>query len=178
MTNSSFFLYLIIFLCTISCSSSIKTNELGPQRINLRSTKHVQVEKMTLLVSSTGTDADGNGYVDRFQVATSLFGGDSAAPLIVDQGEFVFALYTLPSESESARPVAIWRRKGEVVEKSRSFALFGPTYTFDLNLLEQMSDRQPSVKLNLKGWFDPGNGSSPISSSAQMRPVALGREEV
>ena len=178
MSNNLLVFCVISFFCMMSCSSSLEMKESGPKRINLRSTEQVEVEKMTLLVSSTGVDTDGNGYVDRFQVATSLFGGESAAPLIADQGEFVFVLYTLPSESEPANPVAIWRRRGGAISKSRNLALFGPTYAFDLNLLEQMTDRQPSVKLNLKGWFDPQNGSPPIPSSAQMRLVALGRQEV
>ena len=167
--------YLIAHLFVCSCSSGALANK--SKLVNLYNTDNVDVKNMTLLVSSPGVDTDGNGFIDRVQVSTSLFGGNSAIPLIIGKGEFIFALYTLPVEDEVARPVALWRFKGERLSSGRTFALFGPTYTFDLNILDQMPDRQPSIKLNLKGWFDSLDGTVPIASSAQLRPITLGRDK-
>ena len=67
------------------------------------------VNRMTLLVSPSSDDTDGNGFPDVIHVTSSLFSFPHPAP-VAAEGTFVFELHAVGQDTYRREPLAVWRR--------------------------------------------------------------------
>jgi hypothetical protein len=134
-----------------------------------------QPNTMTLVVSPRPEDADGNGYPDRIQVASSLFSVPHPTPMTAE-GAFVFTLFRHgEARQPGAEPIAEWRFEADQVRAARGNVLYGTAYRFSLSLLEVGSDRISPVRADVRGRFEPADGGPVVHSSDEVRLVQLGR---
>ena len=132
---------------------------------------------MTLMWGAKPIDTDGNGFPDTMKIITGLF-AENHPIAIPAEGTFVFVLYKQGEAREAdAEPIATWRFDEEEVVRARGRVAWGAAYSFSLNLLNVGTDRLPAMTADLRGWFEPANGSGIIHCSDNLRRVQLGRHD-
>lgn len=93
--------------------------------------------RMTLLVSPSTEDSDGNGFPDIVHVTSSLFSHPHPTPMQA-QGTFVFELHAIgQSQQMNGEPLAVWRRGPQQNAEVQTMALYGRCYPFSLSLEER-----------------------------------------
>lgn len=132
--------------------------------------------RMTLLVSPSTEDSDGNGFPDIVHVTSSLFSHPHPTPMQA-QGTFVFELHAIgQSQQMNGEPLAVWRRGPQQNAEVQTMALYGRCYPFSLSLLEVFkSDQMPQIPLTMMGYYEPADGSQIVRCSPELRSVHLGR---
>ena len=133
-----------------------------------------KVDRMVFTVGSKPDDTNNNGFPDSIKVSVALF--SSLYPTAVqEEGTFIFSLYPQGrSGGEAAKPLGVWRLSGESLVKAVARTFAGPSYLFQLSLLDVGGDRMPLDRADLTCRFEPADGSPPVNSDG-VRTIQIGR---
>jgi hypothetical protein len=128
-----------------------------------RTPADARADALVIQVAAKPRDTNGNKYPDLIEVMANLFATPHPMPLHED-GAFVFQMY--PSGTVDQPDAAVlreWRIEGAALERARAMnPLFGPSYQFNLSLLDGGTDRLPLMAADLVVWFEPADGRDSI----------------
>jgi hypothetical protein len=140
------------------------TRPMPPQpHAGPRTPADARADALVIQVAAKPRDTNGNKFPDLIEVMANLFATPHPMP-VHEEGEFVFQIY--PGgliDDPSASPLREWRIAGDDLEAAKIInPLFGPTYQFNLSLLDTGTDRLPLMAADLVAWFQPADGRKAI----------------
>ena len=167
---------LIVVLGVLGCQTTeVSTNDgraLPPEPKAVPvPPANVTVDAMTLLVGQRPIDVDGDGYPDRIEAAVALFSEDFAAASLRAKGAFTFELVPRGANQD---PIARWVVASEDPRLQPVDALYGPAWQIALDLREVADPVRPLSWVNLRGSFQPSQGSL-VKTSEEPRLIQIGR---
>lgn len=131
----------------------------------------ITIDAMTLLVGQRPIDVDGDGYPDRIEAAVALFSEDYAAASLRVPGTFVFELVPRGADASA---IARWTVTSDNPKLQPVDALYGPAWQIALDLREVADPVRPLSWVNLRGSFQPNQGTL-VKTSEEPRLIQIGR---
>jgi len=120
----------------------------------------LRVHTVVLAADQYPVDTDNNGYVDTFGVNVFLFPRKDEFPLPIHaEGTLIFELL-----DREDRALVEWVFDSEQLRQARTRPLPGPSYQFQLSLLDHGSDRFRSMRVQLRCTFIPAVGEPVVAN--------------
>jgi hypothetical protein len=173
-----------LFLCasvTVGCQTQRVTTSDGwplppePRQAPVPPSS-ARADRMVFTVGSKPDDTNNNGFPDTIRASVALFSTQHPTALR-QEGMFVFALYPQGKVGmPDAQPIATWRIDPKSRQVILTNTLAGPSYLFNLSLLEAAGvtgDRLPLDRADLICSFEASDGSPTVKSEG-VRTIQIG----
>jgi hypothetical protein len=100
----------------------------------------------------------------------------SQHPIAIRQnGAFIFTLYAQGTVgTPGAASIGTWRVETDGPQRTLASTFAGPSYLFQLNLMDVGGDKLPLDRADLVCRFEPADGSPPVHSDG-VRTIQIGR---
>jgi hypothetical protein len=133
-----------------------------------------RADRMVFTVGSKPDDTNNNGFPDGIQVSVALFSSQHPTALRQD-GTFAFTMYRQGEfGAAEAKPMYEWKLSKEQVLNGQTQTYVGPSYLFQVSLLDMGTDRLPLERADLVCRFEPSDGSAAVHSDG-VRSIQIGR---
>jgi hypothetical protein len=168
-----------LLLCVAGCQTDRVTTSDGwrmppAPRAAPTPPPSLRADRMVFTVGSKPDDTNNNGFPDQIKASVALFSSQHPTAIRQD-GAFVFEMYPQGQfGADGVRPLAHWRIEGEALKQFETVMLAGPSYMFQLSLLERGTDRLPLERADLVCIFEPADGSPAVRSQG-VRTIQIGR---
>ncbi len=134
---------------------------------------HVKADRMVFTIGSKPDDANNNGFPDAIQASVWLF--SSTHPIAIQQdGAFVFELFSQGTSNSSSKPIASWRVDPNSPQRQLASTFAGPSYHFNLSLIDAGGDRLPLERADMICRFEPADSSTLVQCDG-VRTIQIGR---
>jgi hypothetical protein len=129
---------------------------------------------MVFTVGMRPDDSNNNGFPDTILATVQLFASPHPTALR-QEGTFIFTLFEQGRANETeVKPIKTWRIEPDSSDRRFAATLAGPSYRFELSLLDMGDDRLPLTAADMICRFEPLDGSPPVHS-AGVRTIQIGR---